>query len=157
MADTLQPNITPYSIIQCVEQRIVAGSEFDGTAPRLATVAFAPFFDDTDGIIRMKQSTVPANVEGDQGGLFTFTTDRPMVITNILGNLGSSIAWTLSLVTVLGTAKAAQIDGATGRYINHLANQRFTLFPGEQVQFTTTGASAAMWLRVYFRTQPENQ
>ena len=154
MADTQLSLITPEVGMLCVEQRIKAGEDFTGEAPELATKAFAPFFDDTDGVIRMKEDGTPANVEADKGGLFTITMDRPCVLAQVLGNLGGSIAWTLKIVTALGATKAVQIAGATGQHVALDWSDRVTIFPGDKIEFKTTSGAAAMWLRVFIRTQP---
>ena len=152
MAENKQEKITVDTALRAYEHRIALGSKFDGQAQSLSGEPFAPYASEVDGVVGMKQHDTPANDEGDTGGLFEFEHDKPIIIEQILGNLGASMNWTLDLQTTLGDLR---IDAAAGTQlvtrVGH--DQQFKMVPGEKLKFIST-ANAAGWLRVYARIDP---
>jgi hypothetical protein len=144
-------------LTKTIEQRIALGSQFDGAIPSLSSLAvgqrdFVSFYDPADGVFRMKNPgplTTPGSVsQGDHGGLFTFTHKKGIWLSQFFADLGSSIAWTLALVT--STGDEIQITGATSRYVVlHFFQYATLINPGEKLKFVTSGATAAMVARAY--------
>jgi len=144
-------------LTKTIEQRIAAGSQFDGAIPSLSTEPagerdFVSFYDPVDGVFRMKNpgpTATPGSIsQGDHGGLFTFTHKKAIWLSQFFADLGTSIAWTLALVT--STGDEIQITGTTSRYIALHFFQHATLInPGEKLKLVTSGASGAMVARAY--------
>ena len=141
--------IEPDRSLTVVEHKIVAGSDFNGAAPALSSDEFVPYFDDTDGVLRMKSTAATPVAEGDEGGLFLFNNDKPIIVEHIYFDLGSSVAWTLKHKTTNGDVA---IDGATGQVLRKSYDDyRIILLPKEGLKLATTSAAAAMWARVSVR------
>ena len=129
-----------------IEQRIAAGSQFDGNAPALAAIKFVPWVEDYDQVFRYALPTNSATKEGDHGGLFEFECAAPVSLECVYADLGASIAWTLAIVTRDG--HIVVIDGNTSRYIVRTEYQRFHMARGDKVRIITSGGAAAMWARI---------
>jgi hypothetical protein len=120
-----------------VEHKITAGNQFAGVAPAGAQ---------TSANYTTKYAASAA------GGLFWFENIKPMVVHTVRANFGSSVAHTVSVVNV--DAAGAEVVGenvqllsATAQHLN-LAPTRLTLFPGQAIKITTTGATLAMYALV---------
>lgn len=130
-----------------IEQRIAAGSQFDGNAPALAAVKFVPWADEYDQVFRYALPTNVATKEGDHGGLFEFECAAPVSLEEVLADFGTAVAWTLAIVTRSGPVIV--IDSATSsRYLVHTEVHRLHLARGDKIRIITTGATAAMWARI---------
>lgn len=148
MAQSQVDAIHPGSTVACYEQRIAAGNQFDGNAPELSATPFLLWFDSTNGIV--KSGNAAGSVfAGDKGGLFSFAHKQPIVIDQVLGDLGAVVTYTIGMTNETDTAV---FYNDTSRYVRLFTEQdKAILMPGESLQFITTGASTAMWLRVYAR------
>lgn len=155
----IRQNTTEIDLItRAIEQRIVAGSDFDGTAPSLSTLPvgeqnFVPFYEQDDGLYRYKNPgplTTPASVsEGDHGGLFTFATKKPIWLIQFLADFGSDIPYMLSIV-LSKTNDIIPVFGLTGRYATqNFFQNAYMLHPGDRLHLVTTGGTGAMWARIY--------
>jgi hypothetical protein len=115
----------------------------------LSSAEFIPYYDDTDGIIRMKSTAATPVAEGDEGGLFVFNNKKPIMVEYIYFDLGASIAWTLKHKTTNGDIS---VDGATSQVLRKTyEDHRLILLPKEGLKLATTSASAAMWARIGVR------
>ena len=149
MAEHIVSEIFPHVISSVIEQKIAAGEDFDGTEPALTGTLFVPYCESADNIYRMKHPTIPATDEGDAGGLFAFAQDQVLVIEQILADLGTSLAWSISLVTAAGDVP---LWAATSRYITLInMDVKARLVRGESLKLVTAGGTVAMWARVYAR------
>jgi len=147
-------------ITKTIEQRIAAGSQFDGALPSLSTLGagerdFVPFFDLADGVFRMKNPgplTASGTVaEGDHGGLWVLPHAQPIWMMQFLADLGTSQVWTLQIV--LKDGGTVTVATATGRYVAVAFSPRFVLNPHEKLKLITTAATNAMWARAYVRLE----
>jgi len=130
-----------------LEQKFASTTAVTGIAPTLAGELFEPYFSDADGVLRYKQHDTPANDEADAGGLFTLAHKQPALLEQILMDLSSSVAWTVSIVTSAG---AWEVGSGTGRYVVLLP--RSIIMPGETVKITCAGPTGKPWMRVYLRS-----
>lgn len=149
------------TITKTIEQRIAAGSQFDGAVPSLSTLGagerdFVPFWDKDDGVYRWKNPgplTTPGSVaEGDHGGLWDMGHEQPVWLMQFLADLGTSITWTLQLVLKDGSTVTLATN--TSRYITlFFGTSRLTWNAHEKLKLVTSGATVAMWARAYVRLE----
>ncbi|MBU1891239.1 hypothetical protein KJ782_07215 [Patescibacteria group bacterium] len=126
MAYIRQSKVEVQQTLTTLEQAIGAGGALNGAAPALSTEPagardFVPFHSTVDGVIRMMNSgdavgATPEGTinEGDTGGLFDFEHARPVVIKQLMADFGASVAYTISVVTTLGTFSIAT---GTAQYV----------------------------------------
>lgn len=148
MAEFLQSGVVAETICTAIEQRIKANSQFTGEVPSLAGAAFGPFCDTASNIVRYKQLTDQTKVAGDKGGLFTWTAASPVVLDYLLADFGNATTFTFSVVTRTGDIIKFLTGSAPTRYVHFNEYDRFYLFAGDTVKVTTTGATAAMMVRI---------
>jgi len=147
---TKQNQIDPDVLSTIIEQRIAAGSTYDGVVPADAVENFVPFYDDTLGIWRLGKPN-ESTFEGTHGGLFVMDHKQPLVLEQVLADLGTSLAYTLSLVTTSGTIPIAT---GTSRYIAYNdSNLRWRFQKGEKIKLVVAAGTAAMWARIYLRSE----
>lgn len=142
-----QTNIDPDLLTIAIEQKIAAGSTYDGALPADAIENFVPFYDDASGIWRMGKPD-ESTFEGTKGGLFVTAHNQPMILEQVFADLGASLAYTISIVT-----NAGEIPIATGtsRYIA-IGNVRWRFQQSEKVKLVVAAGAAAMWARMYLRS-----
>ncbi len=119
-----------------IEQKITAGSQFDGLAPTTVYV------DDVDQGLRQ----FPTDVSG---GLFTFalTSLWWAEVQRIIVQFADAATADISIVSATGALSIYTFAGGGEVVITDL----FKLAPDEKIQIITTGATAAMWARVTMR------
>jgi|MudIll2142460700_1097286.scaffolds.fasta_scaffold00003_121 hypothetical protein len=145
-----QTQIDPDVLSTIIEQRVAAGSTYDGIAPADAVEDFVPFYDDDLGIWRLGKPD-ESTFEGTHGGLFVMAHKQPMVLEQVLADLGTSLAYTLSIVTTSGTIPIAT---GTSRYIAYSDNSlRWRFQKGEKIKLVVAAGTAAMWARIYTRAE----
>lgn len=145
---TKQAVIDPEVLSVIIEQKIAAGSTYDGAVPADAVDTFVPFFDDADGIWKHGKPD-ETTFEGIHGGLFELQHKQPLVVHQILADLGTSLAYTISLVTSAGDVP---LYTGTNRYIVY-GDLHWRLAKGEKIKVVVAAGTAAMWLRVYARLE----
>ena len=151
MAEHIVCEIFPQVVTSVIEQKIAAGNDFDGTEPALGAAIFLPYCDSKDNIYRMKHPTIPATDEGDAGGLFTFAHDQVVVIEQIFADFGTSVSWTINIVTSAGDMP---VWTGTGQHAIVVSmDSRARIVRGEALKLVTSGATNAMWARVYARLE----
>lgn len=123
-----------------IEQRITAGNDFDGLAPT-TTPAY-------DGAKRLEQWPTDT-----QGGLIDFEQTEVVVVTGIDIKFGGQTSWTLSRVFadateagwLFGTNESVLVVGGEDTHIR--------LLPGMKLKLVSAGASSAMTVWVYVRSE----
>jgi hypothetical protein len=150
MPDVIQSTVEINTFATCFEQRIAAGSQFDGNAPADATHLFQKYVNTDDGIVRYKYKPDddPAHdvIKGTHGGLFEWTSQMPVALEEIIADFGGNVTWTLYLLTTTGDT--IQLLTGTGRYILRTEYERFYLFRGEKLKLVTKDATADMFVRL---------
>jgi len=119
-----------------IEQKIAAGSNFDGTAPTTT---------------RVNEKDMERYPEDTVGGLFEFGLDRPTDLIQVMIKFGGQATWSLSLVDAddveivlaSGTTEASFFSTTD---VGPLAG--LLLLEGQRLKLVTAGASTAMVARV---------
>lgn len=142
-----QTKIEPELLHSVIEQKIAAGSTYDGGLPADAVEDFVPFYDDATGIWRMGKPD-ESTFEGTKGGLFVTAHTQPLILDQVLADFGTALAYTLSIVT---TAGEIPILTGTTRYLV-VGNIRWRYQQSEKLKLVVAAGSAAMWARMYLRS-----
>jgi hypothetical protein len=142
-----QAKIEPDLLHTVVEQKIAAGSTYDGALPADAIENFTPFYDDATGIWRMGKPD-GSTFEGIHGGLFVTAHTQPMILDQVLADFGTSLAYTLFIVTSAGEIRL--LTGTT-RYLV-VGNVRWRYQQSEKLKLVVAAGTAAMWARMYLRS-----
>ena len=146
MAENKQIEVDITVIARALEQKF-ANVAVTGVAPELAGEAFEPYASTVDGILRYKQHDTPVNDEADVGGLFTLHHLQPAILEQVLIDLSSAVAWTVSIVTSAGEW---QVGAGTDRYVVLLP--RSIILPGENIKITCAVPTGKPWMRIYVRS-----
>lgn len=150
MSQIKQTEIDPDLLTTVIEQQVDAGSDFDGAAPADATENFVPYYDEDDGVFRWGKPDGTTFV-GTHGGLFDMTHKQPIVLEQLFADFGGSVTWNIYIVTARGDVL---IKTGTGQYLAYGNGElRWRMQRHEKVKVTTSGGSAAMWLRIYVRSE----
>lgn len=144
MAEVKQTDIEVEAITKCIEQKF-GNVAITGVAPSKGGTPFVPYVG-VDGIVRLKDPDTPATDDADLGGLFTLAHEQPIVLDQVLADLSSSVAWTLSVVTSAGEI---QVAGTTGRLVNE--QPKTLIMPGETLKFVCAVPTGSPWVRLYVR------
>lgn len=124
-------------------QRISAGNQFDGTLSGGAEST-------------TRNGSVYEFAADNNGGLFFWETKEPIVVDQIIVNLGASGTVTVNLVNL--DSNNAPIAGETWQLFTqsdqqYLAlnetNFKYILLPGQAIQIISSGSAAAKIAQVY--------
>jgi hypothetical protein len=137
MALLLSVGVMPVGI----QQKITAGSQFNGAASTS---------------VQSVQNGMTKFATDTKGGLFNFEQNEPIVVQQILANLGTSIAYQVSIVSLdsAGVVIAGEsLLLASGTAATVSLTPKIMLGVGQAIQLTTTGATVTMvgaaWANTY--------
>ena len=117
--------------VNTIEQKIAAGSQFDGTAPTTTPAT-------GNDMLSYPEDTV--------GGLFDFGNTSPILIHQIAVRLGSQSAWTIEIEDVDGIA--VEVASGTNESSLLLTDLDLIVLQGQKLLIKTTGATDPMRARV---------
>jgi hypothetical protein len=123
-----------------IQQKITAGSQFNGAASTSAQTA-------ANGMTKFATDV--------KGGLFNFEQNEPIVIHQVLANLGTSIAYQVNIVNLDSTGAVIAGESillASGTAASVFLTPQVVLGAGQAIQLTTTGATLAMVGTVWANT-----
>lgn len=156
MAYIRQEDLDAGQITRAIDQKFATGTSLSGVKPTLSSQPageqdFVPFVDEADGVVKMMNPgpTAPEGTldEADGGGLFELTHKQPIVLDQVVGNLSSSVNWSVAIVTkngdiVIRSATSAQI----------LILEPHIMMPGEHLKVTCASPAGKPWVRIYVRS-----
>ena len=156
MAFIKQDKLDVPVITKTILQKFATATALAGVKPSLSSLTageqdFVPFVNDVDAVVTMKNpgptETEGSQEEADAGGLFELDHEQPAVLQQVVGNLSSSVSWSVNLATkngdiVLASATSAQI----------LMQTPCLLAPGEYVKIICSAPTGKPWVQIYVRS-----
>ena len=121
--------------IRTFEQRIAAGSDFDGTLP-------------TGEITR--SNNIEAWPEDSAGGLFDTGLVEPLFVRSIELQIGGQSSWTIHKRDVDGS-ELMILQGSTEQSVITTLEDSFVLTAGQLLVVRTFGATNPLFCRVHFQ------
>ena len=131
--------------ISGIQHQVTAGAQFTGELPTVSSPAHVVTF----------ANALNKFVADIKGGLFDFEQEEPLRVMQYHFDLGSSIAYVLTVETYDATGtviagESMQLLSATARIV--VGTPNWALGKNQKLKLTTSGASAAMIARIHVVT-----
>jgi hypothetical protein len=117
--------------IRTIEQKIAAGSQFNGLAPAGSPVL---------------GNDLESYAEGVNGGLFDFAHPSPLKLVQVAIKFGGQASWSLNLVDK-DSVEVEVLSGTTNTSLLE-ADCNIIVLQGQKLKLVTTGATTAMRARI---------